>query len=343
MFKKLLTTSLVLFLLIAVFGGGLAYYFLLKPNTTINYGSPIEVFIPSNANFETVVNLLFQKNIILNKNTFIQVAKTMNYPNKIYPGRYFIKPNSNNREIVTLLRSGEQTPYKLIINNIRTKEELLHLADSVIEPNYEALATLLNNTSYLQQYGFTSDNVTSMFMADTYEINWNTSPEHFFERMYKEYNKFWTEDKKQQAKQQHLSPFEIIILASIVEGETVKADEMPRIAGLYLNRLRKFMPLQADPTVKFAMKDFTLKRIYKKYTEIDSPYNTYKYAGLPPGPISIPSKKAITACLNAEQHNYLYMCAKEDFSGYHNFASSYEDHQLFARKYQKALDENLGR
>lgn len=315
------------------------YYFAFIPNVkAADNGAAQTLFIPTGADFDQVMQNLQQGNILKNSATFKQLATQMNYPKKIYPGRYILPPNMNNRDLVRLLRSGTQTPYEMVINNIRTKNQLIQLADSVLEATQPQLEALLSDTAALAQRGFTPDNIIAVFMADTYQFNWNTTAEQFLDRMVKEYNKFWNDERKAAAQAQQLTPYQVVTLASIVEEETVKTDEMPRIAGAYLNRLRTNMPLQADPTVKFAVGDFTLKRILQGHLDSDSPYNTYKVIGLPPGPIRIPAKNTISSVLNAEKHDYIYFCAREDFSGYHNFATNYADHLINANKYRRELD-----
>lgn len=321
---------------VAIIAGGLGYYAVFMPN--VKNSEPFNLFIPSNATFQTVLDSLKANNILDNEVSFTLTCDRMNYGKKIYAGRYVITPKSSNRALVTMLRTGKQTPYKLTINNIRTKKELIQQVDSVLEASYTELESLLNNDVFLQKKGFSSSNIISAFMADTYQVNWNTSAEDFLERMLKEYEKFWTKEQKEKANALNLSPLQVVTLASIVEEETIKVDEAPIIAGVYLNRLRIQMPLQADPTVKFAVGDFSLKRILKTHLDIESPYNTYKYAGLPPGPIRIPAKKYVESVLNAEKSNYLYFCAKADFSGYHDFAVTYNEHLINARNYQNELN-----
>jgi UPF0755 protein len=197
---------------------------------------------------------------------------------------------------------------------------------------------LLNNKDFLSDYGFSPFTVFSMFIPNTYEFYWNTSAEQFFKRMNKEYEKFWNKNRETKAKEIGLTKFKVVILASIVEQETQRVDESPIVAGVYMNRLKKGMRLQADPTVIYAVGDFSIKRLFKRHLDYDSPYNTYLYKGLPPGPISLPSISSVDGVLNYEKHNYIFFCAKEDFSGYHNFASTFSQHSIYARNYQRALN-----
>jgi len=246
----------------------------------------------------------------------------------------------NNNQLIDMLRMGKQVPVKLIFNNnIRTKKELIDIVTKKLEVDSLSLYQTFENNSLYEPWGFNSHNILCMFIPNTYEFYWNTNSVSFFERMYKEYKKFWNIQRLEKAKKANLSPIEITILASIVLQETKKIDEMPKIAGVYINRLKKDMPLQADPTVVYAIGDFSIKRVLKKHLEIDSPYNTYKYKGLPPGPICLPDPVTIDKTLDYEQHNYLFFCAKEDFSGYHNFAETIAQHQQNALKYKIALNK----
>lgn len=337
--RKIIFIIIALLLLLILLALGLAYYFLYAPNLSNKSANKYyELFIPTNASYETVLDTLRKNAVLNNISTFDFVAKRMNYPNKIKPGRYLLPANSSNRSLVNLLRSGEQTPIDFTIHNIRTQADLVHLVGTKLEIDTIVFAQMLVDTAALDTAGFTPDNVIAMFMADTYQMNWNTNETAFFKRMYNEYNKFWTSKRQDLADSIRLTPQQVVSLAAIVEEEVKHNDEMPRIAGVYLNRLRINMPLQADPTVKFAVGNFALQRLLKEHTEIKSPYNTYRRTGLPPGPIRIPSKIAIESVLNAEKNDYIYFCAKEDFSGYSNFAVTYKEHLLNAKKYRDELD-----
>jgi UPF0755 protein len=237
-----------------------------------------------------------------------------------------------------MLRSGRQLPVKVTFNTIRTKEELAEKITANLEVSKEQFLALIQDSVYIRKFGFEEETIMSMFIPNTYEFWWNTGSEALFDRMYKEYQSFWTEERKQKAQALGLTQQEVSTLASIVQAESQKSDERPKIAGVYLNRLRIGMPLQADPTLVFAAGDFTIKRLTAVQMAIDSPYNTYKYAGLPPGPINLPDINSLNAVLDAESHKYLYFCAKEDFSGYHAFAVNYNDHMTNARRYQRALN-----
>lgn len=331
---------IVLVLLTLITSGWFGYDFYNKIFVVnINEGNePYELFIPSNANFDKVVEILTKSGKVKDINSFIWVADRMNYDAHVSSGRYLIQPNLTNRAFVTLLRSGAQVPVKVTINKFRTKESLAGFIAHKLEADSVSIVHLLNNPVYIGQYGWTVDNVMSVFLHNTYEFYWNTNAEAFFERMNKEYKRYWNEERKLQAEKQGLTPQEVIILASIVEEETNMKSEKPIIAGVYLNRLKKGMKLQADPTVRFAIGDFKIKRIKYMHLEFDSRFNTYLYEGLPPGPICTPTPVSIESVLNPKQHNYYYFCAKEDFSGTHNFAATHAEHIVNANKYHQALN-----
>jgi len=219
------------------------------------------------------------------------------------------------------------------------KEQFAGFIAKKIEPDSTAIINLLDSAAFVEKYGFTTDNVYTMFLPNSYQIYWNTSPQKFFKRMYANYEKFWTPERRQKAAAIDLSTIQVSVLASIVDAEALHDDEMPTIAGLYLNRLKRGMKLESDPTVIFARNDFTIRRVLKKYLSTDSPYNTYLHTGLPPGPVMMPSVNAVNSVLDYKKSDYLYMCAKEDFSGYHNFATNVADHLANAHRFQEALNE----
>jgi UPF0755 protein len=240
--------------------------------------------------------------------------------------------------LVNLLRSGEQEPVKLVFNEARTKQDFLEVVNNQIEADKDELQSLMSDDDFLKEYGLNSKNVLTLFIPNTYEFYWNTSAHLFIDRMAKENEKFWTKNRIQKAQKLGLTKAEVSILASIVQQESRVVDEQPVIAGVYLNRIKKGMHLQADPTVIFAIGDFTIKRVLNVHLDFDSPYNTYKYAGLPPGPICLPYSTTIDAVLNRKPHNYIYFCAKEDFSGRHNFAANIAEHDRNAAKFRRALN-----
>ncbi|MBE9468949.1 MAG: endolytic transglycosylase MltG [Bacteroidetes bacterium] len=339
-FFKIIISALALSIIFGVSYVYRMYKRVLQPNVVLTTKHSNYLYIPTGSNFIDLKKILFKNNIIVNVNTFEWLAEEKNYVAHVKPGRYFIKNKMSNNELINLLRSGEQTPLNLIFNNIRTKQELAQKISLQIEADSTKILKLLNNKKFLSKYNFSQHTVMSMFVPNTYQFYWNTSAEKFFDRMYNEYLKFWSDKRIKKAEKIGLSKVDVSILASIVEEETNKNSEKRRLAGVYINRLRKRMRLQADPTVIFAIGDFSIKRVLKKQLSFDSPYNTYKYRGLPPGVICIPSISSLDAVLNYETHSYLYFCAKSDFSGYHAFAKSLRQHNNNARRYQRALNKS---
>ena len=298
------------------------------------------LYISSGSNYNDVLKSLQKNHIIKNLNTFKVVSKRLHYVTNVKPGRYLIRNNTGNLFLIRKLRSGAQDPVSITFNNIQNKEQLAEKIAKQLEASKEELLEEFNNTAFLDSLQLTEDNFPTIFLANTYEFYWNTSAKGFVERMLKEYHKFWNEERKAKAQSIGLTPTEVIILASIVQKESTRYDEYPVIAGVYLNRLKIGMPLQADPTVLFALKKLGIsRRVLHADLKIQSPYNTYQNKGLPPGPICLPELKSIDKTLDAEEHNYIYFCAREDFSGYSNFAETWAQHQENARKYQKALNE----
>ena len=254
-------------------------------------------------------------------------------------GAFKIKEGESSLSVANHLRRGAPDEIKVTINNIRTKEQLAKLLGKKLMHDDADFLKAFNDKDLCASLEKNPDNVTGLFLADTYQFLWDVEPVKLLESMKKFSDSFWDSDRKEKAEKLGLTPDQVIALAAIVEGETAKADEKGMVARLYLNRLKKNMKLQADPTVKFAIGDFALRRLRLADTRIESPWNTYYVEGLPPGPICIPEKSSIDAVLDAPEHDYIYMCAKEDFSGYHNFAVTYSDHEANAKRYQKALDE----
>lgn len=336
--KKLILSILVITLAGAGVGAYFAYNSIYKSNVNLAGKKSQIIHIPTGSTFEDVKRILYERNIIIRTASFEWLAERKGYTNNIKPGRYRILSRMGNNELISLLRSGKQEPVRFTFNNVRTKQQLASRVCGKIEADSMNLMNLLNNEDFLfQKFGMRKETIMTMFIPNTYEFYWNTSPEGFLGRMAEEYKKFWTEERKEKARKLGLSQSEVSILASIVQSEQLMhPEERPRIAGLYLNRLRIGMALQADPTVIFAIGDFSIKRL--KDRSIVSPYNTYKHPGLPPGPICLPDAESIDAVLNAEKNNYIYMCAKDDLSNFHDFTNSYDEHQKNAAKYQKALD-----
>ncbi|MFC3878734.1 endolytic transglycosylase MltG [Algoriphagus namhaensis] len=315
------------------------YQVFYSPNTLLETEQEYVLKIPSNATYAMVNKELYDQRVINDAVSFGFVSKVLGYQDAVKSGLYIIKPKMTNLQLVRLLRSGNQAPVKITFNSIRTKEDLAERITKNLEMSEEQFLKVIQDSVYIRKFDFEEETIISMFIPNTYEVWWDTSPEALFDRMYKEYQRFWTDERKEKARKLGLSQKEVSTLASIVQAESQqKADERPTIAGLYLNRIRIGMPLQADPTLVFALGDFEIKRVLNVHKEIDSPYNTYQNLGLPPGPINLPNIASLDAVLNAQDHNYLYMCAKEDFSGYHQFASSLAEHNANARRYQAALN-----
>ncbi|MBI5541801.1 MAG: endolytic transglycosylase MltG [Bacteroidia bacterium] len=297
------------------------------------------LYIPTGSNFNDLLQILNKDSLLLDVSSFEWLSEQKNYVDHIKPGKYKISNDMSNNELINLLRSGEQEPVNLVIRGFRTKEELAGKIGANLEVDSATIVDLFESESFAEKFGFTKNTIMVMIIPNTYEFNWNTSADEFFARMAKEYKAFWNDERQQNASNAGMTQTEVSILASIVQQETYKNDEMSDVAGVYVNRLKKGMLLQADPTVIYAVGDFTLKRVLKKHLETDSPYNTYRYQGLPPGPICIPWPKTLDAVLNYTKHQYIYFCAKEDFSGYHNFAKTLNEHEKNATRYRNALNK----
>lgn len=276
---------------------------------------------------------------VKNPSLLRSVGRVIRLDSKLRPGRYRLTPNMSILSICKKVAYEAQDPVKLAFSSIRTQEQLIDKLATPLAMTPEELRTLLRDSVYCDTLGFNTETIRCMFLPDTHEVYWTISPKELLHKYEQSYHKFWDKKRTALAQKIGLTPVEVSIIASIVEEESSKTDEYGDIAGLYINRLRKEMPLQADPTLKFASGNFTAQRIGGDLLKVDSPYNTYRYKGLPPGPIRYPQMTTIDAVLNHTPHDYLYMCARADFSGYHVFASNYAEHMRNARAYQKALDE----
>jgi UPF0755 protein len=329
--------SVVVFIVIA--GIYFLYQKVYTSNVAIKDKETFYLYIPTGGNFENVTDSLKAYKILKNPESFEWVSKLKKYTIKVQAGRYELKNGMSNNTLVNMLRIGNQKPVNMTFNTIRTKSELAKKISEQMEFDSDSLMQLLDNKNYLEGFGFTPESVISMFIPNTYQLKWNNSPQEFFEKMNKEYEKFWSPSREAKLKNLRMNKLEVSTLASIVQAEqSVRNDEKARVAGLYINRLKEGMLLESDPTIVYAIGDFSIRRVLNRDKEINSPYNTYKYAGLPPGPINLPEISSIDAVLNYEKHHYIFMCAKEDFSGYHNFSSNLSQHNLNARKYQMALN-----
>ncbi|WP_264510915.1 endolytic transglycosylase MltG [Flavobacterium sp. N1719] len=329
--KKKLLYSIGGLVLIVGIGFYLRFF---ASNTTFNEEEKW-VTVPTGSNFEEVKKIIAP--YIDGMGGFENMASLRRYDQNVKPGRFLLKKGMGNFGIVAALRHN--IPVKLTFNNQERLEDLCVRFSQQIEPDTTQLMKVFRDSIFLKENGFTKENVIAMFIPNSYEFYWNISAEKFRDKMLKEYKNFWNTDRLAKAEKLGMSPVEVITLASIVHKETVKKDERPRVAGAYLNRLQQGMPLQADPTVIYALKlkdnDFTkvIKRVLYGDLTLSSPYNTYVHVGLPPGPIAMPDITAIDAVLNPEKHNYIYFCASVDRFGYHEFAATYPEHQVNAKKY----------
>ena len=327
---------MVIIVILALGGTGLFYYLRL-------FGANVSdkeeyLYIHTGETYVQLYDSIRAKGIVNDTTTFNWAAHNMKYVDHVKPGKYRLHEGESNHKFIRMLELGEQEHVVLSFHNIRLKEQFAGFLSKKLEPDSMAFLALLDSDKYVSQYGFNTDNVYTMFIPNSYEIYWNTAPDKLFKRMYASYEKFWTPERKQKAADINLSPVQVSILAAIVDAEALHDDEMPTIAGLYLNRLKKGMLLQSDPTVIFAVHDFTIHRVLNKYLAVNSPYNTYQHTGLPPGPVMMPSVNAINSVLDYKKSDYIYMCAKEDFSGYHNFTDNEAQHKINARKFQAALN-----
>lgn len=329
-------SALAIVLLLLLLGGAFGLPMLRTVSST---NEPVLIYLDQDDNFDSLtIKIKATGKVEMNRGMRLAV-QLLQYEDHVRPGCYDVGSGQCAFNVIRRLRAGDQFPIRLTIPQTWTKEQLAARLSRQLMADSASLATLFNDPEALKAYETRPEMLVSLFVPDTYEVYWTITPEALLKRMAKEYKAYWTAERKALAEQQGLTPDEVAVLASIVDKETTNVDEMPMVAGMYLNRLRTNMPLQADPTVKFALGNFALRRLYNSHLACDNPYNTYKYTGLPPGPICVPSPQAINAVLHPAQHNYLYMCAKEDFSSAHNFAATYAEHLANARRYQQALNQ----
>ena len=323
-------TASIIVILSAVFA--LRWY---TDNRRPNFSEPHVLYVYPDMTADQVLDSL--SSVAKRPRSLARAFDKMEVASKMKPGRYVIEPSSPSIYVARMLNFGWQTPQKLTLSGtIRKKGVLAEKISRQMMLDSASVAQALDSAEFLASYGFTPENVFAMFLPDTYQMYWTASVTDIFDRMKKEYDAFWTPERQEKAAAQRLTPLQVSVVASIVSGETLKDFEYPLIAGVYLNRYRKGMRLQADPTVAFCF-DYEPDRILKKHLTVDSPYNTYKYAGLPPAPINVPPKACLDAVLNPSDHRYIYFCASPDFDGTHRFAVSYNDHLKNARAFQKAL------
>lgn len=312
------------------------YQILKSPNLQVDKEA-ISFVIPRGATFRSVQDTLYKYYIVQDMVSFSFLAKLMNYTDAVKPGLYTISPDMTNIDAVRLLRAGNQMPSKLTFSHARLVEELYEPVTRYTEIDATDFEAALDDYIASNTDGFNRQTIIAMFIPDTYQVYYTISPESLVKKINSEYHRFWNEDNLSKATEIELTPVEVSTLASIVQAEVTMDDESKIIAGLYMNRLKQGIPLQADPTLVFAVGDFTLKRVLNEHKEVNSPYNTYKNKGLPPGPINMPTIHSLKAVLNYANHDYIFMCAKEDFSGYHNFTASLREHNENARRYQRQL------
>jgi len=336
--KKILIYIITLSAIVAIIAGVIVYRNIFGAAITTVKDEQI-IIIPDSSSYEQVLDTLRSNITIKNLAVFNWLAKKKNYPARIRSGRYIIQNGISCNELINILRSGRQTAVRVTFNNVRTLDQLAGKIGKQIEADSSDIIAFLNDESNYSADGFNRANIISLFIPNTYDIYWNTDAGKLYKRMLKEYRLFWDGERISKAKEKNLNPVQVAILASIIDDEVVKSDEKPRIAGVYLNRLKRGIPLQACPTIKFALDDFTITRVLKVHLQVDSPYNTYKHNGFPPGPIGCPTISGLEAVLNAEKHDYLFFAAKADFSGYHNFSRTLSEHNRYAALYQKELNK----
>lgn len=338
--SRVLSTLLLVLLIV----GAIAAWLVLGAGTGFSEKTRYFIIAEGKTDQASVLQVLEENEIIAHPATFALLASQLGVWDKIRPGKYEVKKGMSNWKMVRMLRNGRLAEIKLVINKLRTKEDLAKLISKNFAPDSVSVMRFLNSKDSLKPFGVDTSMVFTLIIPDTYSFYWNTSLTRIFSKLTDAQRSFWLKNERMaKAEKMKFTPEQVYILASIVEEETNYETDKYKIASVYINRLQKQMPLQACPTIKYAMKDFTITRIYEKYLFNPSPYNTYRVKGLPPGPICTPSPKTIDIVLNAPTSNYLYFVAKSDFSGYHHFSSSYAEHDSFAKQYQKALDAYMAR
>lgn len=328
----LLLSAFLILLLLALWWG-------MRPVTDFTEDKKILYLRTEQTSLETLHTQLTDSHIIKKNTPFLLLAGWMGMDGKINPGKYAVRRGMNLPAILRMLRNNEQAPVKIVINKFRTPEQLAGFIGKRLECDSTKMAELLHDTSFLNQWGLDTNTWMTAIIPNTYEFYWSVTAEQVFRRLHNEQKKFWTEERLGKAASKQMAPLQVYILASILDEETNANEEKDTMASVYINRIRQNIPLQADPTVKFALKDFSLKRIYKKHLQTPSPYNTYINTGLPPGPICTPSIPSLDAVLNAPETEYIYFVAKSDFSGRHVFSKDYDMHRQHAKNYQRALNE----
>lgn len=329
-----------MFFILAGIGGYFAYQYFFKSNVYLDGKKSKIVYIKSGSSYEEMLEELYEQNTVVNHESFEWMARRMQLNENFKPGRYRVMANMTNRELINLIKYGKQEKVKLTFNAAdRSNGQLIEKISDKLEIDKSELETFFDDEAMInERTGLNKETIRTLFIPGTYELEWTTHLDDLIALMQKEYKKVWTEERKSKAKKLNLTQSEVSVLASIVQCESGIKSEQTKIAGVYLNRIKKEMPLQADPTLIYAVGDFTIKRVRNGDKEINSPYNTYRYRGLPPGPICLPYVKSIDAVLDYSKHNYLFFCAKPDLSGYSDFSCTYDQHQKFAAAYQKEMD-----
>lgn len=335
--RNIVLSTLIGVFFLCIIAGGIGYYYLFFPQ--FHPTKTVYIYVDRDDTSDSIYNKIKQLGHTNNFTGFRWMAKYKKFEQNVHTGRYAIRPNDNIYHVFSRFSRGYQEPVNLTIGSVRTLDRLVRSIGKQLMIDSTEIAKQLFDSTFQSQMGYHTETIPCLFIPETYQVYWDISVDEFFQRIQKEHGHFWNKERLAQATAIGMTPEEVCTLASIVEEETNNNDEKPMVAGLYINRLHADMPLQADPTIKFALQDFGLRRISNENLKVHSPYNTYVNTGLPPGPIRIPSKKGIDSVLNFTKHDYIYMCAKEDFSGTHNFASNYTEHMANARKYWKALNE----
>lgn len=335
--KKNIFFIIIALMIIIICWTSILYYYLLAPQFYPT--KTVYIYVDRDDNLDSVYNKVKANGKPKNFTGFKWMAHYKKYASNIHTGCYVIHPSENIYHVFSRLYRGYQEPINLTIGSVRTLNRLAGSVGRQLMIDSTEIVTLINDTNFQRKLGYNIETLPAFFIPNTYEVYWNMTAQDFMERMQKEYQHFWNQSRIQKAQALNMTPVEIATLASIVEEETNNTAEKPDVAGLYINRLHRGMPLQADPTIKFALQNFALRRITNADLNVNSPYNTYLNTGLPPGPIRIASPTGLDAVLNYTKHDYIYMCAKDDFSGTHNFASNYNDHLKNARKYWNALNK----
>ena len=337
MSKKKILIPLIVFSTLLSTTSVYTYQMLFSPNFLINHPDKM-IIIDDDTDFKELTNQLIEDTLLNDVISFSFLSKLMKYSENIKEGAYKVKMNMSNYDLISMLRAGDQTPINITFSYSRKINDLAQKISEKLKISEKDLMDFITENSQ-SNYGFDNQNIIGMFLPDTYEVYWDITPKNLLDRMKSEYDKFWNSERTTKLERVNLSKNEVITLASIVASETNKIDEADRIAGVYINRLRKNMLLQADPTLIYAANDFSIRRVLNKHKKIKSPYNTYMNKGLPPGPIRLSPKKYIDAVLNFENHRFIFFCAKDDFSGYHEFAITLSEHNKNARKFQRALNK----